>query len=121
MLTRLRPPLLALIALIALGALVGGCRKKTSLVTGPTGLEPAPVPPLHLNDPAAQAAIRVQDRHTVDLLRMPGVVGTGITADAAGRPAILVLTESAMGTGRLPAMLEGYNVVEIVTGKIHAL
>jgi len=121
MLTRVRSSLFTLLALLALGAMVWGCSKKTSLVTAPTGSDiTTAVASLRLSDPAAQAAIRVQDRHTGDLLRMSGVVGTAITLDAAGKPALLVLTESAMGAGRLPSLLEGYNVIELVTGKIHA-
>lgn len=117
---RLRSPLLLVVALVALGAVTWGCSKKTSLVTAPTAGD-VTVAGIRLSDPPVQAAIRVQDRHTSDLLRLTGVVGTAITADATGHPAILVLTENAMGPGRLPSTLEGYPVIEMVTGKIHAM
>ena len=114
-------PLLAVLGLAAVIAMVAGCGKQSSLVTAPDpstqgagvmGLIKAS--PFELN-----RAMQVQEAHTPAFLRMQGVVGTAITADAAGKPAIMILTESAMGA-RLPQTLEGYTVIENVTGKLHA-
>jgi len=116
-------PILVLLALLALTAVLGGCAKKDSLVTGPSLSEIDPsggVTVLRTSDPAVQAAMRVQDSHTPRLMLLPGVVGTAITADAAGKPAIMVMTENAMPPGRLPAELDGYKVIEEVTGRIVA-
>ncbi len=116
-------PLVVVVALLAVGLALWGCSKKTPLVTGPqiASINPsAAATALRLDNRAVQAAIRVQDAHTSELLRMPGVVGTAITADEQGKPAILVMTENALGPGRLPAALDGYAVVEEVTGKIVA-
>jgi hypothetical protein len=98
-----------------------GCSKKSSLVTGPE-LSDTAVQAIGLKVTPAQlsAAFRVQNAHTPDLMRMTGVVGTAITADADGSPAVLVLTERALGAS-LPASLEGYKVIEEVSGRIHAM
>jgi len=114
-------PSLAVLALAALIALVAGCSKKSSLVTAPdastqgaTMMGLIKASPFELN-----RAMQVQEAHTPAFLRMSGVVGTALTAGADGKPAIMVLTESAMGT-RLPQTIDGYAVIENVTGKIHA-
>jgi len=110
---------LVLVLLIAVGAAVAGCGRQSSLVTSPladggvTGFVLTP------DDPVVQAAMRVQEAHTPRLLGTAGVVGTAVTADAHGKPAILVMTETRLGE-RLPATLDGHAVVEEVTGKIVA-
>jgi len=118
-------PLTLAVALLALGSLMAGCSKKSNLVTGPTsGLEVTTAGGtfvLRPADPAVLAAVRVQDLHTPALLRLAGVVGTAITADPTGRPAIMVMTENALPAGRLPAALDGFKVIEEVTGKIVAM
>lgn len=109
--------ILLAVVLVAFGAALTGCGQKT-LVTGPAPTNESGFV-LKLTDPGVQAAIRVQNAHTPGLLNTPGVVGTAITTDAAGKPAIMVMTENAMGA-RLPAVLDGYRVIEEVTGKILA-
>lgn len=111
---------LAALASIALfGALLASCSKKTSLVTGPDDAIQT-VAGIKATQVELQAAMRSQLSHTPALMAVSGVVGTAITADAQGRPAIMVMTESPMGAGRLPATLDGYNVIQNVTGRIHA-
>jgi predicted small lipoprotein YifL len=105
-------------AVLMLGA-IAGCGKSGSLVTGPDD-SASSLAGLHATTAELHSAMRIQESHTPELLRMPGVVGTAVTADATGRPAVLILTESAMGPGRLPLQLDGLNVIEQVTGKIHA-
>jgi hypothetical protein len=118
-------PVVAVVLMLGLGAVLWGCSKKTSLVTAPTTsteiASPDGVVGLKLGDARVQLAMRAQQAHTPELMRMPGVVGTAITADAAGRPAIMVLTESAMPAGRLPASLDGFGVIEEVSGRIVAM
>jgi hypothetical protein len=116
---RILPVLAALVLVAALGALLASCSKKTSLVTGPDEAI-TPVAGLRATPSELRMAMRTQEAHTPGLLRMEGVVGTAVTADAQGRPAIMVLTERALGTGRLPATIDGYAVIENVTGKLHA-
>jgi len=113
---------LVLFALAVLVAILASCGQNTSMVTGPESVSGPTLAGLKVGDAAVTAAIRVQNRHTADLMKMPGVVGTAITADAKGQPAILVLTESANNPGRhLPGTVEGYSVIEMVTGKIIAM
>jgi hypothetical protein len=114
-------PILAILGLAAVIAMVAGCSKKSSLVTAPdpstqgaTVMGLIKASPFELN-----RAMQVQEAHTPAFLRMAGVVGTAITAGADGKPAIMILTESAMGT-RLPQTIDGYAVIENVTGKLHA-
>lgn len=109
----------ALAAIAVIGVLLASCGQKTSLVTGPDAI--TPVAGLKATAAELRTAMRSQESHTPGLMRMQGVVGTAITADAQGRPAILVLTENAMGAGRLPATLDGYAVIEFVSGRIHAV
>lgn len=118
---RLLPSLAVLAGVAALIAAVAGCSKKSSLVTAPdpstsgaTMMGLIKASPFELN-----RAMQVQEAHTPAFLRMAGVVGTAITADASGKPAIMILTESAMGT-RLPQTIDGYTVIENITGKLHA-
>jgi hypothetical protein len=116
--------LLAALALVAvLGVALVGCGQQSSLTTAPdTGASNgAALLGLKATPNELAAAIRAQESNTAALMRMHGVVGTAITADAAGRPAIMVLTEAAMGAGRLPTTIDGYQVIEEVTGKIVAM
>jgi hypothetical protein len=112
---------LVLLALAILGAILASCGRNSSMVTAPEGASGPTIAGLKLSDAPVRAAIAVQDRHTRDMMKMPGVVGFGITADAAGRPAFLVLTESANPARHLPTTLDGYAVIEMVSGKIHAM
>lgn len=111
--------LAALALVVVFGALLASCSKQSPLVTSPDEAI-TPVAGLRASAAELQSAMSSQMSHTPDLMRMEGVVGTAITADALGRPAIMVLTERAMGPGRLPATIDGYTVIENVTGKIRA-
>lgn len=113
-------PVLVLVLLLATVRAIAGCGRQSSLVTAPVADEGAGGFVLRLTDVGVQAAIRVQNAHTPRLMGLPGVVGTAITADAKGQPAILIMTETPMGA-RLPSTLDGYTVIEEVTGKIKAL
>ena len=70
---------------------------------------------------ALLSTMGVQNRHTAELMAIEGVVGTATGVDAAGKPVVMVLTERALGSGRLPAQIEGVGVLETVTGKIVAM
>lgn len=65
-------------------------------------------------------AMAAQDRHTPELMSLPGVVGTATGLTEGGQPAILVLAERPGVTG-VPASLDGYPVRVEVTGPITAL
>lgn len=94
---------------LALAGLVGvSCSDDRGELTAPQ-TEPA------LAQQAVSAAMAVQERHTARLLAQPGVVGTGIGLNEAGRPVIKIFTERA-GVEGLPDRLEGLPVAVEVTG-----
>ncbi len=83
---------------------------------GPT----VPNAPEILSRGALAPARAVQLRHQEDLMAIPGVVGVGLGATEAGRPAVVVLAEHGRVNG-LPASLAGVPVRVMVTGEIWAL
>ena len=120
--TRLsRPPLLmiAIVALIALGVALVGCSKQPP--TAPHSSSDAGASLLRVDAAALKSTIAVQNRHNLDLMKVPGVVAVGTGIDAAGKPEIHVYTESKLAPGRLPIEVEGVRVVELVNGKIFAM
>src|SRR5262245_33260592 len=86
-------------------ALSGSCE-----TTKTTGSEEA-MPPI----------TEVLQRHTPELLEIPGVVGTGEGREG-GRPAFVIFVEARTREldARLPASLEGYPVVVRESGKVTA-
>jgi hypothetical protein len=62
----------------------------------------------------------IQDRHTPDLLRIDGVIGTGTGMDAGGKPVIKVFTKIS-GVTNIPTVLEGIPVVVEKTGEFFAM
>jgi hypothetical protein len=69
------------------------------------------------DNPHVLAAMSVQEQHTAELLSRPGVVGTGVGADAAGNPVVLILT-SRPGVANLPASLDGVKTRIDMVGEI---
>ena len=94
---------LALLAVFVLTASVGGTQ--TAVASGDDGLA---------------RAIAAQEKHTDELLAIPGVVGTGVGHGSRGRAAVFVLTETP-GVAGIPKELDGVAVVPQMTGKIVAL
>jgi hypothetical protein len=109
---------LAAAALVASLA-VWGCGKSSAPLA--PGDESGTASVLDARSPAIQAAMRIQDRHTPDMMGLDGVVGTATSVDDRGMPAIKIYTERLLGAGRLPASLEGLRVIQEVTGKIVAV
>ena len=116
---------LTLAAILAAAALiVAGCSKKSTSVLEPNGPDMASIKnggELSMANPAVLAVTTVQDRHTADLMSIPGVVGTATGLDANGQLGVMVMTEHALGAGQLPASLDGVPVFEEVTGRIRAM
>jgi hypothetical protein len=83
---------------------------------------------LSKDNPAIRAVITVQERHTSDLMSLPGVVGTAVGLTEDGKPCILVLTKTdikseALAKGQanpLPYTLDNVPVEIMVTGEIVA-
>src|SRR5256885_7681454 len=65
------------------------------------------------------AALAVHTRHTLELMAIPGVLGTGVGVSADCRAVITIFTREASVAG-LPDTLEGIPVEVRVTGEIHA-
>ncbi|HYQ89339.1 MAG TPA: hypothetical protein VEU09_06900 [Candidatus Binatia bacterium] len=62
-------------------------------------------------------AMRAQNAHTPDLLRIPDVIGTGTGVGANGRLAVLVLTRRA-GVGNIPGSVDGVQTEVRVVGDV---
>jgi Fibronectin type III domain len=75
---------------------------------------------LHRHHPLVQEAIRVKHRHLDWLMRIPGVVGSGVGIGSDGLPVIKVLT-SWHGVAGIPEWLESTPVHVEVTGMVVAL
>ena len=100
----------------AIGALVAtGCADST---LSPSSKLPART---RLRPDAAQvqAALVAQERHTSELLRIPGVLGTAVGLLPNGTPAVRVFLASG-DVGGLPASFEGVPVSPLVTGRFMA-
>ena len=109
---------------ITAALLIAGCSKERTNPLSPAGSDIAAVKSptgFTLANPAVRAVADVQERHTGNLMSIPGVLGTATALDANGGLAVMVLTEHAMGAGRLPSSVEGIPVIEEVTGKIKAM
>jgi hypothetical protein len=65
-------------------------------------------------------AIAVQEGHNRQLLSTDGVLGSGVTLDSSGSPAVKVYTEHD-GVAGIPASVDDLAVVVEVTGEITAL
>jgi hypothetical protein len=108
-----------LFAAIAVAILAVGCSKQ------PTAPRTADLGRNGITQGVDMAALRpviaVQDRHTRDLMKIPGVVAVGTGLDDRGKAAIHVYTESKMAPGKLPELIEGVRVIEKVSGKIYAM
>lgn len=84
---------------------------------------------LSKDNPIIRSVITVQERHTVELMNLPDVVGTAVGLTEDGRPCILVLTKSdviadALAKGQanpLPDKIENVPVEIMVTGELKAL
>jgi len=115
-------PVVALAAVAVLGIVVWGCS------TNPVGESPVSVTNnsgaiiLSPDDASVASVMAVQDRHTAELMKVPGVVGVATGLDpASGKAAIKVYTEKALPPGQLKKEFEGVKVIEEVTGKIMAM
>lgn len=112
------------VLLIAISFMWTGCGDRNDLASGPTSSQSSSV--LDKDNPLVKAVINVQDRHNVDLMKDPNIVGvmTGLTAD--GRIGIILLTKNEIPSkGRfvssLPTNIEGVPVSTEYCGVIHAM
>jgi len=119
---------LSALVLVAAAFFVIGCSEKQDMATpAPTG-QPS-FNKLTLDDPEVQSVIKVQNKHTSELMAKQNVIGTatGLTED--GRVAVIVYLENdpqSFGKGKvvnsvLPADLDGVPVITEVIGKVIAM
>lgn len=71
--------------------------------------------------PEIQFAITVQTRNIHALMGLPGVVGTAVGLNDAGKPVILVLIKDVGKAGMIPEHLEGIPLIAKITGEIFAM
>jgi hypothetical protein len=110
---------LTLIVLILGVALLWGCSQEGGNALSPTTAPNATTALSARSIPDLAAAMKIQDSHTPDLMRIPGVVGTGMGASADGRALLLVLTR-AEGVRGVPSSLDGVPVEIRVVGDVVA-
>jgi len=110
-------------ATLAVGLVAWGCSQNPlSSTESPVNVSNGSAIVLSPDDASVQAVMAVQDRHTVELMKVPGVVGVATGLDpASGKAAIKVYTEKALPPGQLKQEFEGVKVVQEVTGKIRAM
>jgi hypothetical protein len=115
-----KPWALVLTLLVAVSVAVWiGCADRSDQPTSPSGqlTNAISTGALSLDNPAVQAAAAIQERVTPDLLSRSDVVGTGIGADATGKPVLLILT-SRPGVSNLPASVDGIRTRVDVVGEV---
>lgn len=101
-------------------AVLAGCGRNEQPSTAPaaSGAEASlPARAIPENAPGILAARAAQDAATPELLALEGVIGTGTSADAAGRPVIVVYTERP-GVAGIPREIGGYAVRTHVAGVV---
>lgn len=117
-----RTALLATLSVAAVALILAGCGKDQGNPLSPTaGNDIGMRGEFSMANTRVRAVAAVQERHTAELMAISGVVGTATSVDENGDLAIMVMTENAVGAGRLPKAVDGVPVFEEVTGKIRAM
>jgi hypothetical protein len=100
---------------------LAGCSKDQAPTTAPNTGSPysiaSAMPVIRMDNPGIRTAIAAQERATPGLMGR-GIIGTGVSVDAAGKPEIVVYTERA-GVG-VPRDIEGIPTRTLVTGQVVA-
>ena len=113
----------SLLLFAAIALILSSCsRDQGSMGTSPTSSANSRIAgsALSPHNPADIAvAMRAQNAHTPDLMKVPDVIGTGTGIGANGRLAVLVLTRRA-GVGNIPATVDGVPTEVRVVGDVTA-
>ena len=113
--------LLAVLVLsVALGVTLWACSDEGNDYSPTSPLVSRPGFELTITNPEIQRVMAVQDRHTPDFFGIDGVVGTATSLSEDGTGIIKVYTKAPLPKGKLPAMIEGVQVVEHVSGELIA-
>jgi len=114
---RFRSPLFVSVAAVAVTlAVVAGCGRESTPPMAPSSSAPAAGTALRLD---LSHTMDVQNRATPNLLRIPGVIGSGTSVDEKGQPVVVVYTDRPAVGGILP-QLEGVPTRVVMTGKVIA-
>jgi len=114
---RFRSPFLISLAAAAVTlAVVAGCGRENTTPMAPSSSTAAGPAALHLD---LSHTMDVQNRATPNLLRIPGVIGSGTSVDEKGQPVVVVYTDRPGVSGIVPE-LEGVPTRVIMTGKVIA-
>ena len=97
-----------------------GCNDPQNPSETPSSHQSSGVVTLDKSNPQVSVAIAVQERHTGELLANPDIVGTGVGADADGKPVVLILTRHD-GVRNLPSSIEGVSTRIDVVGDIRPM
>lgn len=113
--TRFLPLAIAAFFVLSLttGLIWNGCSNENSKINSPADIT------LMSTDKLAPV-MAIQDKHTNELLKVNGVVGTGTGVDANGKLVVKVFTSRA-GVANIPASLEGIPVEVEETGDFQAM
>lgn len=111
-------PMLLVGAAILATLFIWGCSGSGDSPTGPANLD---VDGLSLANPKVAAVIPIQERHTKDLMANPDVIGTAVTLDENGEPAIMLLVTTEAAGKLAPMKIEGVPVRIELTDKIVAM
>lgn len=114
----------SLVTLVSLASLAAfalfGCGTRQSLSTAPTDASKSGAAgSMSIRNAGLVNAMAAQNRATPELLRISGVIGSGTSADEAGRPVIVVYAERA-GMAAVPAEIEGIPTRTVITGPVTA-
>ncbi len=105
-------------AAILVTLFIWGCSGSGDSPVGPAGLDDNS---LSLANPRVQAVIPIQERHTRDLMANPDVIGTAITLNDQGEPAIMLLVTTEAAGKLAPAEIEGVPLQIEYTDRIVAM
>ena len=105
-----------------------GCNEKQDSASTPVAPTQPTFNKMGLDDPAVQAVMAVQDRHTAELMTDRNVVGTGTGLTSDGQLAVLIFLKNSTANikGRtaasvIPKELDGVPTRSIVVGEIRAM
>jgi hypothetical protein len=109
----------ALVLLLALVAMLSSCSREGAL-NNPAGSTGSSTSALSARSDADVAlAMRAQNAHTPELMRIPDVVGTGTGVGSNGRLAVLVLTRRD-GVSGIPKTIDGVQTEVRIVGDVVA-
>ncbi len=111
----------SVLLLSALALVLSSCSKdQGSALRSPTGSAMSNVAGAALSAHSSAdvaLAVRAQNAHTPDLMKIPDVIGTGTGVGANGHLAVLVLTRRA-GVGNIPTTVDGVQTEVRVVGDV---